>query len=90
MVCRAGDSACPGPTARYLLRFRATPDTRPIPPINIIANDEGDTTGWRTVGYEARGPSGGPIVVALVKSKDRHEDPIFRWAKDLVRKNVEP
>ena len=56
----------------------------------MISNDEGDTTGWRTVGYEARGPSGGPIVVAVVKSKDRHEDPIFRWAKDLVRKNVEP
>jgi hypothetical protein len=56
----------------------------------IIANDEGDTSGWRTVGYEARGPSGGPIVVAVVKSKDRHEDPIFRWAKDLVKKNVEP
>ncbi len=56
----------------------------------IIANDEGDTSGWSTVGYEARGPSGGPIVVAMVKSKDRHEDPIFRWAKDLVRKNVEP
>ena len=56
----------------------------------IIANDEGDASGWRTVGYEARGPQGGPIVVALVKTKDRHEDPIFRWAKDLVKKNVEP
>jgi hypothetical protein len=56
----------------------------------IVANDEGDTTGWKTVGYEARGPSSGPVVVALVKSKDRHEDPIFRWAKDLVKKNVEP
>ncbi|HWE45278.1 MAG TPA: methyltransferase type 11 [Caulobacteraceae bacterium] len=56
----------------------------------IIANDEGDTAGWKTVGYEARGPAAGPVVVALVKSKDRHEDPIFRWAKDLVKKNVEP
>ncbi|HEY3811805.1 MAG TPA: methyltransferase type 11 [Caulobacteraceae bacterium] len=56
----------------------------------IIANDEGDVTGWKTVGYEARGPRGGPIVIAVVKSKDRHEDPIFRWAKDLVKKNVEP
>ena len=56
----------------------------------ILANDEGDTSGWRTVGYEARGPAGGPIVIAVVKTKDRHEDPIFRWAKDLVKKNVEP
>ena len=56
----------------------------------ILANDEGDASGWKTVGYEARGPAGGPIVVALVKSRDRHEDPIFIWAKALVKKNVEP
>jgi hypothetical protein len=55
----------------------------------VLANDVAETAGWRLVGYEARGPASGPLVVAVVRSKDRHEDPIFHAAKALVKKNVE-
>jgi len=44
--------------------------------------------GWRLVGYEARGPVGGPIVIATVHAKDRDSDGVFDAAKDLVTLNV--
>jgi len=44
--------------------------------------------GWRLVGYEARGPVGGPIVIATVHAKDRDSDGVFDSAKDLVTLNV--
>lgn len=44
--------------------------------------------GWRSVGYQARGPEGGPIVVATIRSKDRSGDRIFDAAGDLLRLNV--
>ena len=55
----------------------------------ILTDGSGADRGlWRVVGYEARGPSGGPIVVATVKSKGRNEDGLFDAARDLVRLNV--
>ncbi len=44
--------------------------------------------GWRLVGYEARGPVGGPIVIATVRAKDRDSDGVFDSAKALVTLNV--
>lgn len=44
--------------------------------------------GWRSVGYLARGPEGGPIVLATVRSKDRSRDRVFDAAEDLVSLNV--
>jgi hypothetical protein len=44
--------------------------------------------GWRMAGYDAHGPAGGPLVVAVVKSKDSEEDPLFHDAQRLVRTNV--
>jgi Cu/Zn superoxide dismutase len=44
--------------------------------------------GWRLAGYDAHGPAGGPLVVAVVKSKDSEEDPLFHDAQHLVRANV--
>lgn len=44
--------------------------------------------GWRLVGYEARGPVGGPIVIATVRAKDRDSDGVFDSAKELVTLNV--
>ncbi|MFC5342863.1 methyltransferase type 11 [Brevundimonas staleyi] len=44
--------------------------------------------GWRLVGFEARGPVGGPIVIATVHAKDRDSDGVFDSAKDLVTLNV--
>ena len=47
-----------------------------------------EAAGGRVVGYEARGPSGGPIVVATVRGKDRNENRVFEAAKALVTLNV--
>ena len=54
----------------------------------ILVDEQPSQIGWRLVGYEARGPDGGPLVVALVRSKDRREDEVFDAAKDLVRLNA--
>ncbi|MBX7249742.1 MAG: methyltransferase type 11 [Caulobacteraceae bacterium] len=55
----------------------------------ILADEEPGPGGWRTVGYEARGPEGGPLVIAVVKTKERHsDDDIFTQARALVRKNA--
>ncbi|WP_312781860.1 methyltransferase type 11 [Brevundimonas sp.] len=54
----------------------------------MMTADQSSTTGWRIVGYEARGPSGGPIVVATVRGKDRNENRVFEAAKALVTLNV--
>lgn len=57
----------------------------------ILSDDEGPAGGWRTVGYEARGPEGGPLVIAVVRSKDPHDhdkDDLFGDAKALVRRNT--
>ncbi|MFN3354010.1 MAG: methyltransferase type 11 [Brevundimonas sp.] len=54
----------------------------------ILSDSEPSSLGWRAVGYEARGPQGGPLIVATVKSKDREGDSVFDDAKDLVTLNV--
>lgn len=54
----------------------------------ILSDDEPSEDGWRLTGYEARGPAHGPIVIAVVHSKDRDEDVVFDAAKDLVTLNV--
>jgi hypothetical protein len=55
----------------------------------ILASDKAPG-GYHVVGYEARGPSAGPIVVAVVKAKERSRDQhdIFDDMKDLVKRNV--
>lgn len=54
-----------------------------------ILTDNRDTeSGWRLVGYEARGPVGGPLVVATVRSRDTNRGRAFDDAKDLVTLNV--
>ncbi|MDQ1153111.1 methyltransferase type 11 [Brevundimonas sp. SORGH_AS_0993] len=54
----------------------------------FIADDQPSAAGWRRVGFEARGPEGGPLVVATIRSKDRNEDSVFESAKALVSVNV--
>jgi hypothetical protein len=54
----------------------------------ILTDNSASEAGWRLVGYEARGPQGGPIVVATVRAKDRNNDGVFDDAKDLVSLNV--
>ncbi|ADG10406.1 hypothetical protein B7G68_09915 [Caulobacter segnis] len=55
----------------------------------IIANDKAPK-GFRLAGYEARGPKGGPLAVAVVKAKTRDTDDhdLFKDMKALVRRNV--
>ncbi len=54
----------------------------------ILTDRTPSDAGWQMVGYEARGPQGGPIVVATVRTKDRDDDSIFDAAKELVTLNV--
>ena len=53
-----------------------------------LADKTPSPDGWRLVGYDAHGPAGGPLVVAIVKSKDSEENPLFHDAMLLVRTNV--
>lgn len=54
----------------------------------LLTDNAPSAAGWRLVGYEARGPRGGPIVVATVRARERHSDGVFDDAKDLVSLNV--
>lgn len=54
--------------------------------MNVVANP--GASGWRVVGYEARGPSSGPIVVVTYRSRDRDPDDMIEAAKALVALNV--
>ena len=54
----------------------------------ILTDNRPSAEGWRLVGYEARGPARGPIVVATVRSRDRDRGSVFEDAKDLVTLNV--
>jgi hypothetical protein len=54
----------------------------------LLTDNRPAEEGWRLVGLEARGPGGGPIVIATVRAKDRNSDGVFDSAKDLVTLNV--
>jgi len=54
----------------------------------VLTDNRPSEAGWRLVGYEARGPAGGPIVVATVRARDRDRGRVFEDAKDLVALNV--
>lgn len=56
----------------------------------ILASDKAAPSGWSVVGYEARGPLGGPLVVASLKAKRGQDDDhdSFKDADALVRHNV--
>jgi len=54
----------------------------------ILTDSRTSEAGWRVVGYEARGPAGGPLVVATVRSRDPHRERAFEDAKDLVALNA--
>jgi hypothetical protein len=57
--------------------------------ITWVMNDpEASEAGWRLVGYEARGPKGGPLIVATVRSRDNERGRVFADARDLVALNV--
>ena len=55
----------------------------------IVASDKA-TSGYSVVGYEARGPKGGPLAVATIKARHRDsgDHDVFKDMKALVRHNV--
>lgn len=54
----------------------------------ILTDKSPSDAGWRLVGYEARGPVGGPLVVATVRSRDTDRNRAFEDAKALVTLNA--
>ena len=68
--------------------IRALSEAETIRATYVLVDEEASERGWRRVGYEARGPSGGPLVVAVVHSKDHQEGDIFDQAEALVTLNV--
>jgi hypothetical protein len=54
----------------------------------MLTDNHDSNSGWRMVGYEARGPAGGPIVIATVRTKDGEQDAVLDAAKALVTLNV--
>lgn len=54
----------------------------------ILASDTPGPHGFKAVGYEARGPVGGPIAVAVIKSRADDMDDLRDAAHDLLRANV--
>lgn len=56
----------------------------------ILANDKAAPSGWSVVGYEARGPLGGPLVVATLKAKrgEHNDHDSFNDVDALIRHNV--
>lgn len=54
----------------------------------ILTDPEASEAGWRLVGFEARGPQGGPVVIATIRSRDKERGQVFADARDLVTLNV--
>lgn len=53
-----------------------------------LSDSRGSESGWRVVGYQARGPARGPLVIATIRTRDRDGDRMFDAAGDLVKLNV--
>jgi hypothetical protein len=54
----------------------------------FLESEQPGPHGYRVAGYEARGPNGGPVVVAQVLSKERDDDDLRHDARALLRRNV--
>ena len=67
---------------------RATAPGEAVRANYILTDGNPRPGGWALVGYEARGPRGGPLVVATVRAKERGRDRVFEDARDLVTLNV--
>jgi hypothetical protein len=54
----------------------------------ILASDDPGPHGYKSVSYDARGPSAGPLAVVSIKSKSDDVDDLRDEARDLLRRNV--
>ncbi|MDO1558385.1 hypothetical protein Q0812_02955 [Brevundimonas sp. 2R-24] len=50
--------------------------------------DGGTASGWALAAYETRGPTGGPLVAAVIRSREPDADAVIDAAKALVTANV--
>ncbi len=56
--------------------------------IFLLASDKPGPNGWRSAGYQARGPESGPLVVASILSKQDHDEDLRHDVKRLLERNV--
>ena len=54
----------------------------------ILTSDKASPGAYKLVGYEARGSLSGPLVVAVVKAKDKKDRDVFDDMKALLKHNV--
>ncbi len=54
----------------------------------VLASDAAGPNGYRLAGYEARGPLGGPLVVASAKAKSEDHDDLYHDMGKLLERNV--
>lgn len=54
----------------------------------ILASDNPGPNGYKSVSYDARGPSGGPLAVVSIKSKSDDVDDLRDAARELLKRNV--
>lgn len=54
----------------------------------VLSDSRPAPGGWGVVGYEARGPAGGPLVIATVRARERSADGVFEAARELVTLNT--
>ncbi|MGI8841415.1 MAG: hypothetical protein ACR2F8_11640 [Caulobacteraceae bacterium] len=54
----------------------------------VLASDNPGPNGYKAVGYEARGPAAGPLVVASIKTKSGDHDSLNDDLRGLLRLNV--
>jgi hypothetical protein len=54
----------------------------------VLQSDKAGPHGYRLAAYEARGPSGGPVVVARILGKNPDNDDLRHDVKVLLRHNV--
>jgi hypothetical protein len=54
----------------------------------ILASDDPGPHGYKSVSYDARGPSAGPLAVVTIKSKSDDLDDLRDAARELLRRNV--
>ena len=54
----------------------------------ILVSDTPGPNGYKLAGYEARGPSDGPLAVASVKAKSEEHDDLYHDMGKLLERNV--
>jgi len=54
----------------------------------ILTADKPGPHGYTVAGYDARGPAGGPLVVAAVRARDHNHDALMHDVSQLVARNT--